>query len=80
MHNKHEEPVLITAAMLAEWLNVSERHIHNLRNDGKLPAPVLLGRAVRWNAGEIQAWLAAGAPERKAWEAMRALARKEPLR
>ena len=38
---------------------------------GKLPKPIRLGRSVRWPVFEIEAWLAAGAPDRETWEAMK---------
>jgi predicted DNA-binding transcriptional regulator AlpA len=39
---------------------------------GKLPAPVRIGGRVVWRVSEIGAWLAAGAPDRETWAALRA--------
>jgi len=38
---------------------------------GRTPAPIRLGRSTRWNLDECRRWLAAGAPSRERWEAMR---------
>ncbi|WP_437202245.1 helix-turn-helix transcriptional regulator [Planctomicrobium sp. SH664] len=62
----------LTAADVARLLNVSIRHVAALNATGRLPRPIRLGRAVRWNAEELRAWLAAGAPSRDRWEILRA--------
>lgn len=59
------------AADVARKLNVSRRHVSALNASGRLPRPVKLGRRTVWVADELRAWLAAGAPERSRWEAMR---------
>ncbi len=62
----------IPAAELAERLNVSERHLWGMLKSGRLgPQPLALGRAKRWPVAEIEAWLAAGAPDRAVWQALR---------
>jgi len=60
-----------TAAELAKRLGISERHLWALNASGRLPRPVRFGRSVRWSAEELRDWLAAGAPTRDGWEAMR---------
>jgi excisionase family DNA binding protein len=64
-------PLCIDAAELARLLRISQRQVYRLRDAGRLPAPLELGGCVRWSLREIEAWLAAGAPRRKDWEAMR---------
>ena len=65
-------PVAVDAKRLAALLNVSVRTIRTLDAAGKLPRPVKIGgRSVRWVASEIEAWLAAGAPDRRTWETLR---------
>ncbi len=80
MHSRDapDEPWLITVSELAEKLQLSERSIHGKRVSGELPAPIKLGRAVRWRADEIKAWLAAGAPPRDKWESMQQELRQDP--
>jgi predicted DNA-binding transcriptional regulator AlpA len=65
------EPLAIDAADVGKLLGVSERHVWSMNSRGRLPRPIRLGRAVRWRVAELQAWLAAGCPERSRWEAMR---------
>ena len=60
----------LPAAEVAKLLGISERHLWALNSSGRLPRPVRLGRAVRWNLSELRAWLDAGCPERSRWEAM----------
>ena len=65
------EPLAISAHVAAELLSISERHLWTLHSSGRLPAPVRLGRAVRWRREELEQWLAAGAPPRDQWEVQR---------
>jgi predicted DNA-binding transcriptional regulator AlpA len=58
---------LLRAEELGELLGMSERNVWRLDLSGKLPAPVRIGRAVRWRHNEVQAWLAAGCPPRDEW-------------
>lgn len=62
---------MIDAKGLATMLSVSKRQVFRLNSSGRIPAPVRIGGAVRWSAEEVSAWLAAGAPHRKAWDAMK---------
>lgn len=68
-------PLAVDARTLARPLHVSLRTIRSMDSAGKLPRPVRLnGRAVRWvldGTTGIRAWLAAGSPDRGAWEALR---------
>lgn len=57
----------ITASEVAALLGVSRAHVWRLNAAGRLPEPVRLGKAVRWLRSEIEAWLAAGAPDRDTW-------------
>ena len=59
--------LLLTAADVAGLLAVSLRTVRRLDITGRLPAPLLIGRAVRWRRAEITSWLAAGAPPRARW-------------
>ena len=59
---------LFTADELAGVLNVSRSTVYRYEEEGKLPAPVRLGGAVRWRAAEIRDWIRAGCPPRAHWE------------
>lgn len=65
-----EGPLLaVDARALGARLCVSLRTIRTMDAAGKLPRPVKLnGHSVRWVVSEIEEWLAAGAPDRAAWE------------
>ena len=65
----HAPPRLaLQAGEVAGRLGISERHLWSLHSSGRLPRPIRLGRAVRWPLGELDAWVAAGAPTRDVWE------------
>ena len=61
----------LPAADVAKLLGISLRHLHSLNATGRLPRPIRLGRSVRWRTDELREWLAAGAPPRDRFEAMR---------
>ena len=63
--------LLIDIATLARLLSLSESTLHKLKLMDQLPAPVRIGRAVRWNLEEIRAWVNCGCPARHRWEIMR---------
>jgi excisionase family DNA binding protein len=56
------EPLLITAQDVARLLKCSDRHVTNLRRDGRMPPPVKLGTSVRWPRRTIEEWISAGCP------------------
>ena len=56
------EPLLLTAAQVADLLGVSTRTLWRLRSAGSVPAPVKLGGSVRWRGGELHQWIADGCP------------------
>jgi prophage regulatory protein len=75
-HNKAKnvrEVLAISARELAAMLNVSLRQVWRLNCAGKLPKPIRLGGSVRWNREEVQRWFEAGCPDRKTWEARKAV-------
>ena len=67
MSTSQETGLLLTAEELAGLLRVSRSHVWKLHAMGRLPLPVRLGRAVRWNRTEIEEWLSAGCPPRDKW-------------
>lgn len=62
---------LLSAEAVGKMLSLSRRQIFRLNSSGKIPAPIRIGGAVRWAESTIAEWLAAGAPDRKTWQAMR---------
>jgi predicted DNA-binding transcriptional regulator AlpA len=66
------DAMLLDAEALAALLGVSTSHLWRMRDAGRLPKPLRLGaQCLRWPLSEIRAWLAAGAPDTRRWEALR---------
>jgi len=66
------DPLVADARSLAALLDVGLRTVRTWDSSGKLPAPVRIGGRVVWIIDDIRAWLAAGAPDRTTWAAIRA--------
>lgn len=58
------------AKTFGQRLSLSKRQIFRLNSSGKIPAPIRIGGAVRWDSQQCVDWLAAGAPDRATWEAL----------
>ena len=56
--------LLMTVSELANALNCSPRQVWRMRDSGEMPQPLKIGgnKCLRWRRGEVEAWLAAGAP------------------
>ncbi len=57
---------------VAVQLRCSRRHLERLLASHRIPAPVRIGRLVRWRADEIVAWIHANCPDRAGWERIKA--------
>jgi len=68
---------LLTAKALGQTLSLSKRQVFRLNSCGKIPSPIRIGGSVRWSAQEISDWLAAGAPDRAKWHAMKEIKRAD---
>jgi excisionase family DNA binding protein len=53
---------LIDSKQVSQLLRVSRTTVYEMRTQGRLPKPIQLGRAVRWNYEEIKQWVNAGCP------------------
>jgi excisionase family DNA binding protein len=51
---------LLTAGDLAALFQVSVQTIRRLAARGELPAPLRVGRRVRWSARTLEEWMARG--------------------
>jgi excisionase family DNA binding protein len=56
---KEKRIEFLTAAQLAEFLQISETSVHRLRRQGRIPAVKLTPRLIRFNLREVRAALAA---------------------
>lgn len=69
-------PLAVDARGLTQLLPFGLRTIRTMDSAGKLPMPLRVGGRVLWRVAEIRAWLAAGAPDRETWAALRAARNK----
>jgi excisionase family DNA binding protein len=56
------EPALLDARAVARLLNCSWRHVYRMADAGRMPAPVRLGRLIRWDRDSLLRWIAEGCP------------------
>ena len=68
MTPENSAPQLINAEALAALLAVSKRTLWRKRSAGELPAPIVIGTTIRWNAEEIEQWIYCGSPPLKEWK------------
>jgi len=58
-----KEPArLLDVGRVAALLGVSSRQVYRLADGGRMPRPLKLGGAVRWDREAIESWIAAGCP------------------
>jgi len=63
------EPLLVPAWQAAAMCSRSLRTWRSLDSAGKIPRAVMIGKSKFWRVDELRAWVAAGCPCRKEWEA-----------
>ena len=63
-------PLLLRAAEAAALCDTSLRTWRAWDVAGKTPQPIRIGRSLRWRASELNAWIAAGCPDRSTWQIM----------
>ncbi len=68
---RDREALLLTVNDVGRALRCSGRHVWALNAAGKMPAPVRVGRAVRWRRSCIAMWIELGCPDRATFEAAR---------
>lgn len=54
---------LLKLKELADFLGISERTAWRWLSAGKLPQPIRIGRAVRWQVRSVEHWIEAGCPQ-----------------
>lgn len=70
--NEDAPPALVADAKgLSRMGFGSVRHIQRMNSAGHLPKPLKLGARVVWSLDELRAWIAAGAPDRATWDAIK---------
>jgi hypothetical protein len=70
---KEPAPLLWSRRTLAKAIDVSLPTLSRMESSGRIgPKALRLNRAcVRYAAAEVEAWIRAGCPSRRQWEAMR---------
>ena len=53
---------LIDVSDVARMCCCSEKHIHRLRDAGRMPQPLKLGALVRWRRADVLEWIGNGCP------------------
>ncbi|MDC3223571.1 helix-turn-helix domain-containing protein [Mariniblastus sp.] len=53
---------LLDVETVSKMLGVSSRHVYRLCDVGKMPPPMKLGGAVRWDRQTITDWIDSGCP------------------
>ena len=64
-------PLLLDAKTAARLCGLGKTAWYGLHAAGRVPMPIRLGRAVRWDRRELEAWIAAACPPRERWLAMK---------
>lgn len=54
---------LLNVTELAALTKLGPRTVWRFRDEGRLPAPVTLGRCIRWRRSDIEGWIMAGCPD-----------------
>lgn len=57
------ESRLIDVCTVAKLLGVTRRTVYRLADAGKMPRPIKLGGAVRWDKRVVEQWIDAGCPD-----------------
>lgn len=71
MATPNDKLQLLTVSEVSKVLQLSVRKVYEMNASGELPAPLRLGRSVRWAEHELRGWIDAGAPTRERWERIR---------
>ena len=58
-----EELKMLSKNEIASLLGVSIRTVQRKQDLGEIPAPVRIGKSVRWVRSQIEEWILAGCPK-----------------
>ena len=62
---------LLSSRAVAKILGLSPRTVHRLNSSALIIKPLKISGSVRYVQSELMAWIKAGMPDRKTWEAMK---------
>jgi prophage regulatory protein len=61
-------PLMVGASGFGRLVGLSARSIRRMDASGQIPRPVRCGGSLRWRVADVTGWVAAGCPDRSAWE------------
>lgn len=64
----NNDTMLLSAVEAAASIGISRSLFYELHAEGKVPAPIRLGKRVLWRKDELRAWVDSGCPNRGDWE------------
>jgi prophage regulatory protein len=67
----NHQPLLVPAEVAGAMCGRSEASWWRDLAAGRIPAPIKLGGRTLWRTQELRAWVEAGCPDRRVWEALR---------
>lgn len=69
--SQNEASLMLTAELAGALLGMSAKALRRADQADKIPAPMRIGRNVRWRRQELIEWMEAGCPDRPTWRAIR---------
>jgi len=66
-----KEERLLSSRAVAHILGLSPRTVHRYNSSGLIIKPLRISGSVRYVQSELLAWIQAGMPDRRTWEAMK---------
>ena len=63
-----DQGLLIDSRQASKLLRISSRTLWSMYNSRRMPAPIRIGRAIRWSYEELRAWVNEGCPAQEKWE------------
>ena len=70
VQNPPRRPLAVGAKEAAELCGIGRTLWYDLKNAGRIPEPIRLGRRTVWRVDEIQKWMMAGCPGLDRWQRM----------
>ena len=68
---KQNTEKLLSTDAVSQILSLSKRTVHRLNSSGLIIKPLRISGSVRYLESELLAWIKAGMPDRRTWEAMK---------
>jgi predicted DNA-binding transcriptional regulator AlpA len=65
------KPLLLSTKEVIVLLGIGRRTLTDHMKAGLVPRPIRLAGRVLWDRQDLEKWIAAGAPPRAEWEAMK---------